>query len=278
MRDKVSTDSSGAQFSNYDFLDFGCSKGGSMKFAQATFGGRGLGLDIDPVKVEASRAAGFDAAVQDVSKLDPETMGRVRYVIMSHFLEHVPSLHAVRDIIRSACRVSDDFVLIQQPYFDADGYLFDLGLKLYWSSWRGHPNHMTRLEMLNVLREVALKTGIRRFFIGARYPIRSSKAPEIHPLLSPIDQVNWSRAQHGDKPSVNFNQPVFRELFAVVLLEGDEPGEKLVQYMRQSGGVIFFDSAHARSVGFSTIVAPTSSMGVFSGVPAFLSRVLRQSR
>jgi hypothetical protein len=205
-------------------------------------------------------------------------MGRVRYVIMSHFLEHVPSLHAVRDIIRSACRVSDDFVLIQQPYFDADGYLFDLGLKLYWSSWRGHPNHMTRLEMLNVLQEVAPKTGIRRYFIGARYPIRSSDAPEIHPLLSPIDQVNWSRVEHGHKPSVTFDRPVFRELFAILLLRGDEPGEKLVQYMRRSGGMIYFDSARVPSGGSNNNRASIPSKSVFGGVPGVLSRVLGRSK
>ena len=67
MTKRVSTEPAEAQFADYDFLDFGCSKGGSMEFAQATFGGRGLGLDIDPAKVAASKAAGFDAAVQDVS-------------------------------------------------------------------------------------------------------------------------------------------------------------------------------------------------------------------
>jgi hypothetical protein len=166
---------------------------------------------------------------------------------MSHFLEHVPSLIDVRKIIRSACLVSDEFVLIQQPYFDADGYLFDLGLKLYWSSWNGHPNHMTRLEMLNILRIVAPATGVKRFFIGARYPIRSSNAREIHPLLSPAEQVEWSLSKHGKKSSIRFDRVVFRELFAILLLDKHKPSTELAHYMKKRGGVIYFDSAHPPS-------------------------------
>jgi SAM-dependent methyltransferase len=241
------------QFADYDFLDFGCSKGGSIEFAKETFGGRGLGLDIDPAKVEQSKAAGFEAIVQDCSQLDPKTMGQVRYVIMSHFLEHVPSIDDVRKIIGSACRVSREFVLIQQPWFDADPYLFDLGLKAYWSSWKCHLNHMTRLEMLNVLRDVAPKTGAKRFLIGARHPILSSDAPEIHPLLSPIQHAGWSLEAHGEKPTIQFDQLVFRDLFAVILMEGDEPNPELARYMQKRGGVIFFDSAR------SPMIAPTSN-------------------
>lgn len=233
------------QFAGYDFLDFGCSKGGSIEFARATFGGRGLGLDIDPAKVEATKAAGFDAVVQDCSRLDPETMGHVRYVIMSHFLEHVPVIDDIRRIIHSACRVSREFVLIQQPWFDADPYLFDLGLKAYWSSWRGHRSHMTRLQMLNVLSSVPASAGIKRFLIGARYPIASSDAPEIHPLSAPQDQVNWSLEKHGRKPSIKFSQPVFRELFAVILMNDQTPTRQISQYMKKHGGVIYFDSDNA---------------------------------
>ena len=106
-----------------------------------------MSLDINPKKVAAARAAGFDAKVADLTKLDPEDIGTVRFVIMSHFLEHLPDCKAAQACIESACGIAEKFVIIRQPYFDADGYLFSLGLKLYWSDWAGHPYHMSSLEL-----------------------------------------------------------------------------------------------------------------------------------
>lgn len=40
-------------FQDYDFLDFGCSQGASLRFGVNTLRGtRGIGFDIDPQKVE----------------------------------------------------------------------------------------------------------------------------------------------------------------------------------------------------------------------------------
>ena len=44
---------------DYDFLDFGASKGGSIGFAIEHLGGtRGLGIDLDPNKVAVMRELG----------------------------------------------------------------------------------------------------------------------------------------------------------------------------------------------------------------------------
>jgi hypothetical protein len=51
----------------FDFVDFGCSAGGSIVWAARKFGGRrGLGVDINP--------------------------GKVRFATMIDFLEHLPTL------------------------------------------------------------------------------------------------------------------------------------------------------------------------------------------
>src|SRR5215470_13328342 len=53
-----------------DFLDFGCSRGGSLRVAAALFGGQnGLGVDIDPAKVAAAQEAGAAAIVADATAL-----------------------------------------------------------------------------------------------------------------------------------------------------------------------------------------------------------------
>ena len=45
----------------YDFVDFGCSSGGSIKFAMERLGGvNGIGVDLDPeyLKAHAARPRG----------------------------------------------------------------------------------------------------------------------------------------------------------------------------------------------------------------------------
>jgi predicted RNA methylase len=42
----------------YDFLDFGAGSGGSIELCEKLFGGRGLGIDIDPKKIKAAQRAG----------------------------------------------------------------------------------------------------------------------------------------------------------------------------------------------------------------------------
>lgn len=114
-----------------DFLDFGCSSGSSIKFAKERFGAeRGVGIDIDPVKVAKTRDLGFEAIEADASalKLPPKS---VSFCIMSHFLEHLPGLRVAQKCISSACRVSRDFVYIKPPWFDADFDLWKLGYKVY---------------------------------------------------------------------------------------------------------------------------------------------------
>ncbi|MCA9020545.1 MAG: hypothetical protein KDA74_10405, partial [Planctomycetaceae bacterium] len=52
---------------NADFLDFGCSTGGSIAFAQKHLGGQnGVGIDIDANKVKKAQEAGLHAALYDI--------------------------------------------------------------------------------------------------------------------------------------------------------------------------------------------------------------------
>ena len=66
---------------DYEFLDFGCSAGGSLstygKMFQAK--NKGLGLDIDPEKVRLTREKGFNAEVCDITKLQLSARGKIWY-------------------------------------------------------------------------------------------------------------------------------------------------------------------------------------------------------
>jgi hypothetical protein len=218
--------------SQYDFVDFGCSSGGSLEFGASFFGGRGVGLDIDEAKVKKAQSKGFDVRHADVSALDPATIGRTGFVIMSHFLEHLPKLGAAAKCITSACKVARDFVLIQQPSFDADPYLFNYRLKTYWSDWRGHSLPMTTLQLYR-MTQPHVGTLARRVIICGRYRIEGSRSPEIHPLASPGEQHKWDGEVHPPKPDIHFTFPVYRETCAIILTGLESLSPELEKYLKK---------------------------------------------
>ncbi len=210
-----------------DYIDFGCSKGGSLAFAKTRFNGhRGLGIDIDQSKVEKTIAAGYDAIRYDIHDIPDEKL--VRFVVLSHFLEHVPGNADVKDFIRKACTISNEFVYIQQPYFDADPYLFERGLKLFWSDWSGHPNRMTSLELWLVLRDLKEEGLPITFSLHAYRLIPDSSDPRIHPLASPVNQFDYTADVHPPKDQfVQFDNNVFYELICLITLPGFDHVEQL---------------------------------------------------
>jgi len=208
-----------------DFLDFGCSEGGSLKWAKRVLGGKeGLGIDNSPKKIAQAREAGWRAIVFDIKDIPDRKL--VRFTTLSHFLEHVPDLGAVRMFIRKACQVSTRFVLIKQPYFDADGYLLKHGLKTFWSDWHGHPNMMSTMTLFQILRDLKAKGHLDWFSVHARDRILSSADPRIHPLQSPIDQHEYDPARHPPKPAeIVFDVPVYYETVAFITMPGVEHRE-----------------------------------------------------
>ena len=203
----------------HDFVDFGCSTGGSMVFATRLLkGGPGFGIDIAPEKVAKARAAGHEAYVADARAL-LNAPNAVRFAVLSHFLEHLPTIKDAIACIRSAVTVARDFVFIRQPWFDADGYLLSNGLKLYWSDWDGHTNTMSTLEMYRAIRSA---DRVAEFAIYGHEPIEDSTSTDIHPLSSPVNSHRWDEAAAGPKPHVTFSQPVYREMVAVIVKAGSQ--------------------------------------------------------
>ena len=114
--------------SNIDFLDFGCSGGGSIEYAKRYLGGKnGIVIDIDKKKIDFATKAGHNAVLFNIEDLPNDKL--VDFVILSHFLEHIRDPEIVELFIRKAINISRKFVYIQQPSFDGDSYLFSKGLK-----------------------------------------------------------------------------------------------------------------------------------------------------
>lgn len=61
---------------------------------------------------------------------------------MMDFLEHLPNLASVGEVIHSAAESATDFLFITDPSVKGEAYLRSLGLCQYWHNWTGHPTHI----------------------------------------------------------------------------------------------------------------------------------------
>lgn len=214
------------KFKSIDHIDFGCSKGGSLEFAKIRLGGEfGLGIDIDLAKVVATNEAGYAAIQYDINLLPNRKL--VKFVIMSHFLEHLHSSVIAKGMLRKALQISSDFIYIQQPFFDSDGYLLERGLKLFWSDWRGHPNRMTSLDMVLILRDLRIEGFDFKYSICVHKPIENSADPCVHPLFAPRDSGYFSAELNNNKPKIDFHGNVFRELLILITFPGADHNDLL---------------------------------------------------
>jgi hypothetical protein len=196
----------------FDFLDFGASDGKSFLFAQRVLGGGpGLAIDIDEKKVTKLRTAGVPCYQADVTKLDlPENS--VRFVIMNHFLEHLPSLEHVRQTISSAAKVASEFIAIQGPYFDADDMLAKVNLRYYWSYWSVHTCHLSTFQLETILDLLDLTK--RGLWLSGE--VLDSNDPSLHPLSSPKNQTEHDSLIHEGKAKVVFRPPLYREITCLI--------------------------------------------------------------
>jgi len=216
---------------NIEFIDFGASKGGSIEFAKKYFckkSAKGIGIDIDQNKIDRMKEKGYDAFYGDVTALSLKE--KVRFTVMSHFLEHIDGFSNSKKCIETAIKNSTEFLYIQQPYFDADGYLFSKGLKFFWSHWTGHKNHMSMIEFYKILQEILLDEKINRYAIYVYNKIESSADDKIQDISAPIDQHNYDEKIHPKKnKKIKFNEDVeiFQEVRILVTTNLDVDFEKV---------------------------------------------------
>lgn len=199
-----------------------------MAFATRAFkGGAAVGIDIDPAKVERTRAAGHNAVLADATNPD-QFEGNVRFSIMSHFLEHLPDLETVSRAVSTAIRISDEFVFIRQPWFDSDPELLRMGLKFYWSDWHGHPMTLTSLQMYRTVRRHLDSGRIARVSIYGNTPVLSTDHEAVLPLSAPLNSGKYDQALHGKKKKAKFKIPAYKELVVVIAKRDPEITETLL--------------------------------------------------
>lgn len=186
-----------------------------MSFAKKYLGGDiGLGIDINSEKVTETQANGFDAVAEDILSIN--TKDCVRFVIMSHFLEHVEHADVPR-FIEKAADLATDFIFIQQPSFENSYELLHRGLKMTYSDWRGHRNSYSGLEFYKLCKQLRSNGKIEDFSLGYFRKVEDSSHDRVVPLSSPTDTVVYSN-HLGEKPEEKFDFELFEELSLIITL------------------------------------------------------------
>lgn len=207
-------------FSQYDFIDLGCSNGGSIAHCMKRFRmPRGLGIDIDQRKVDKTRAAGFDAVVADARELDLD--GQVSFISIMDFFEHLPDLATVQEILASAARSARDFIFIKHPSFEGEEQVEALGLRQYWWHWRGHTAHVRVADYCSMFDRL----GLHQYMIRYLERIEDSTHPSIIPTSMPIDVTAEEATLVTDKPFERFTPPLWRRQDIFVALRPFEREE-----------------------------------------------------
>lgn len=200
------------EISDFDFIDCGASTGGSTDFAMKKLGGkRGLGVNLNPKRVQFMQSKGFDCIEGDITKL-PFADDSVRFTVLSHILEHLPDQETVVTAIQEAIRVSKDFVFIQGPFYEADLWLAQNNLKFFWSDLRGHLYPVKAQDIVGAVKNL----GLPEPKIYGRAPIQSTSDKTLHSMQSPFNSLYYDSQIHPPKPEMKFDVPLFKEIVTIV--------------------------------------------------------------
>jgi len=202
-------DSSQIDFAKYDFVDVGSAKGGAIDFMRIVFRlQKCLCMNIDKSRM-SEKVLKNDCIEADITKINLP-VGKVKAASISHVVEH---LNGLEDIGTALAKLNDlvtDCVFINFPFFDADEYLKNLGLKFMWSDWTGHKCNIKTKELIEVVD--SLKTNYILFY---KNKINNSTSKHIIPLSAPTDQLEH-KANFGEKPFVKFDIPVYQEVICML--------------------------------------------------------------
>lgn len=207
-------------WSEVDFIDLGCSNGGSIQHCVKRFGARaGIGIDIDASKVAKTRAAGYEAILTDARTLDLNH--QVSFISMLDFIEHLPDLDTVEAIIAAAARSARDFIFIKHPSFEGQELVEGMGYRQYWWHWHGHTAHVRVSDYCTMLDRL----GLHQYMIRYVERISDTHHPSIIPTSSPIN-VGVEAAAGIEVPElVSFDPPLWRRQDIFIALRPFEPDE-----------------------------------------------------
>jgi hypothetical protein len=204
--------------SKYDLIDLGAGDGASLVNFEKKIGGKGLGIEFSKQKVAKAAGLGRNVVYGNALNLH-KTPGKADIVTCDNFLEHLLSNSDAEKMLEQAVKAARKLVYIRHPSFEDNEYLAGLGLKTYWSDWRGHTSMLKVSEIVDMLR----RQGIQTFKIIPVLQIKDSDDTRIIPLSAPTNQHHYE-AKHGrkPKPAIKFDHEVYYAFDIVAVIPGAE--------------------------------------------------------
>jgi hypothetical protein len=195
----------------FDFVDFGSHQGASLRYG-SKFGGKlGLGIELDDRKSVALLKQGLYVLSQDLFLL-PELPKSVDFAVCSHVLEHLANEATIFLTLQRLSRMCRKFVIVEQPDFSSELYLFHEGLKMVHSAMETHHCHIQTRDLVTMLWSLDLG----RFILGAKFRIRDSSNPWLHRADAKPPLWTWDEIKHPPKPTVAFDRELFRDIALVI--------------------------------------------------------------
>jgi hypothetical protein len=185
-------------------LDIGSGKG------RCTEGG--LGVELSPAKARIAKREGHLVVVANgtLPIVKPKSFEEVT---LFHVLEHLPDLGAVKKMIYEATQAATKTIYIRGPWFDADEYLEQEGLALYWSTWECHQTHLTTRQLEMVL----ISLGLIDYEIKGKAPlVKGSLDLRIH-VIGYEAGGPWNE-NHPPKKQIGFHFPIYNQLTCTIHL------------------------------------------------------------
>ena len=200
----------------YDFLDFGSGKGGCATFAVKKLLGKShLCFEIRKEAIDNLNKLGHSCVYADITNLSLPKKS-VRFVTISHVLEHLPTLEHVYKVLQTAVDVATDFVFIEGPTFDFDDYLKSHGFKFFWHDSCGHTTRVTTQHIHRRAKKLGVLT--QHWLIEQPY-VDNSLSLDILPYGIPSSPNKYKEKIHPKKTFVSFTtKKVFRSWICFLVL------------------------------------------------------------
>ena len=180
-----------------------------------------MSVDVEKKKIKQALANGIPAIQMDATKLNIFQDNAFKFVSMIHMLEHLPSKELASSILGESVRIASDFLFIRGPMFYTD-YLSSLGLKFYWSDWKGHTLMIEPDNILELIDPAKIKSSEVKYI----KQVANSNDECIHPLDSKKDRHQYDALIDPPKEmDLIFNRPIYKEFEMIVRLNKSNQGE-----------------------------------------------------
>lgn len=189
-------------------VDLGTKKAGAIDLYRRVYNNyrlpeieRFIGVDMKSEYKEEVEGKGYEFIEADILADDYKWIDADVYLGFD-FLEHLPSIEVSKQVLKKMIEHSK-FVWLKMPSFEYEPQLEDLGLRLSWTYWKGHPSYFK----IQHVKEILMDVGIVHIDYKPLNILQSTDSDFIVPVDAPIDTHNYSK-ELGDKKIVNLNPPV----------------------------------------------------------------------